>query len=75
MAWNYFMLKTLTGRTRVVITSQSLLNEVSDESRFRKKINGGLAQVRNATGDGLFTVRPTYLSAITSYSLPVAGTR
>jgi cytochrome P450/NADPH-cytochrome P450 reductase len=33
-----------------------LLNEVSDETRFRKKIGTSLAQVRNLVHDGLFTV-------------------
>ena len=40
----------------MVISSYELLNEVSDEKRFRKKVTAGLREVRNAAGDGLFTV-------------------
>lgn len=44
------------GEKRIFISSYNLVNEVSDEKRFRKKISAGLKQVRNAAGDGLFTV-------------------
>ena len=39
-----------------MICSQELLHEVSDEKRFRKIPRAALDQVRNAVGDGLFTV-------------------
>ncbi|EKM50262.1 uncharacterized protein PHACADRAFT_213993 [Phanerochaete carnosa HHB-10118-sp] len=45
------------GTKVVVINSQELLHEVSDEKRFRKIVQQGLNEVRNATGDGLFTAR------------------
>jgi hypothetical protein len=43
----------------VVINSQALANEVSEpaEKRFRKNLATAIRQVRNAVGDGLFTVR------------------
>ena len=47
---------TPSGYQQVVISSYELLNEVSDEKRFRKKVTSGLWEVRNAAGDGLFTV-------------------
>ncbi|EMD34546.1 hypothetical protein CERSUDRAFT_116692 [Gelatoporia subvermispora B] len=46
---------TIVSRKILVVNSQRLVNEVSDERRFRKMIGGGLAEVRRATGDGLFT--------------------
>ena len=46
----------ITGRKVYVISSHRLLNEVSDEKRFRKFISAPVGEVRNATGDGLFTV-------------------
>ncbi|KAJ4288033.1 hypothetical protein N0V90_012049 [Kalmusia sp. IMI 367209] len=48
-----------TGKPdRISIGSVELLNEVCDEKRFVKMATaGGLVQVRNLTGDGLFTAR------------------
>ncbi|EON61408.1 bifunctional P-450:NADPH-P450 reductase [Coniosporium apollinis CBS 100218] len=46
---------TITGKSRVVIGSQALMNEVSDESRFSKIVAAALEEVRNGTHDGLFT--------------------
>ena len=36
------------------------MNEVSDDKRFPKKVTAGLNEVRNGTGDGLFTVSRIY---------------
>ena len=36
------------------------MNEVSDDKRFPKKVTAGLNEVRNGTGDGLFTVSCIY---------------
>jgi hypothetical protein len=47
---------TLAGRTVVSVSSYALVNEVSDDTRFQKRVSGGLHQVRNLVGDGLFTV-------------------
>jgi cytochrome P450 / NADPH-cytochrome P450 reductase len=41
------------------MTTYALVNEVSDEKRFKKTIRASLNQVRNLVGDGLFTVRTT----------------
>ena len=41
----------------VCVSSYALANEVSDDTRFKKRVSGGLMEVRNLTGDGLFTVR------------------
>jgi cytochrome P450 / NADPH-cytochrome P450 reductase len=46
------------GRELYVISTAELLNDVSDEKKFSKVVAGPLLLVRNATGDGLFTVRP-----------------
>jgi cytochrome P450/NADPH-cytochrome P450 reductase len=45
----------MLGKRRVVISSVELLNEVCDEKRFGKVVTAALNEVRNATGDGLFT--------------------
>lgn len=47
----------LLGGTRIVISSQVLMNEICDEKRFTKAINGGLNQLRTVVHDGLFTAR------------------
>jgi cytochrome P450 / NADPH-cytochrome P450 reductase len=45
----------LFGKQRYVVSSVELLNELCDEKRFCKVVSGPLEQVRNGTGDGLFT--------------------
>jgi cytochrome P450/NADPH-cytochrome P450 reductase len=45
-----------TGNPLIAINSYALVNELSDEKRFKKKIVAALLQVRNLVGDGLFTV-------------------
>ncbi|KAL0564092.1 hypothetical protein V5O48_017963 [Marasmius crinis-equi] len=47
----------ILGQTTVFLNSHRLVNEVSDESRFKKVLNPGLAEVRHLVGDGLFTAR------------------
>ncbi|TFK90994.1 bifunctional P-450/NADPH-P450 reductase [Polyporus arcularius HHB13444] len=49
---------SIFGEKRYIVSSHNLVNEVSDEKRFRKKVSAGLKQVRNAAGDGLFTAFP-----------------
>ncbi|TBU21982.1 fatty acid hydroxylase [Dichomitus squalens] len=46
---------SLFGAKRVFVNSYELVNEVSDDKRFPKKISAALEQVRNGAGDGLFT--------------------
>ncbi|RPD56624.1 cytochrome P450 [Lentinus tigrinus ALCF2SS1-7] len=46
---------SIFGNKSVFISSRDLVNEVSDEKRFKKKVSAGLKEVRNAAGDGLFT--------------------
>ena len=41
----------------IFVSSQELMNELSDESRFDKKIHGALWQVRDFASDGLFTAK------------------
>ncbi|KAK7685349.1 hypothetical protein QCA50_011713 [Cerrena zonata] len=48
----------LLGRTLVVVSSREFCNELSNEKRFLKAIGGGLREVRNGVGDGLFTAFP-----------------
>ncbi|PSR72167.1 hypothetical protein PHLCEN_2v11959 [Hermanssonia centrifuga] len=43
------------GRKLIIISSQNLVNEVSDEKRFRKMISPWVWEVRSAIGDALFT--------------------
>ncbi|KAI0365332.1 cytochrome P450 [Pilatotrama ljubarskyi] len=48
---------TVLGESTIVVNSQALMSEVSDEKRFSKKIAANSTQLRNAAGDGLFTAR------------------
>ncbi|KZO97728.1 fatty acid hydroxylase [Calocera viscosa TUFC12733] len=43
------------GKPFVVVTSQKLVNELCDETRFHKFVSGALEEVRHGAGDGLFT--------------------
>jgi cytochrome P450/NADPH-cytochrome P450 reductase len=45
----------LLGNDIVVVTSQELVDELCDESRFDKLVQGPLRNVRDFAGDGLFT--------------------
>ncbi|KAJ7181531.1 fatty acid hydroxylase [Mycena crocata] len=45
----------ILGTNVVSINSHALVNEVSDETRFKKQVAAGLLEVRNLAGDGLFT--------------------
>ncbi|KAJ7447839.1 fatty acid hydroxylase [Mycena latifolia] len=45
----------LLGRNLICVNSYELANEVSDDTRFKKRVTGGLMEVRNLVGDGLFT--------------------
>ncbi|MDM0019292.1 bifunctional cytochrome P450/NADPH--P450 reductase [Variovorax saccharolyticus] len=46
---------TLLGRDVYVVSSQELVNELCDESRFNKRVHGPLHEIRAFAGDGLFT--------------------
>jgi cytochrome P450/NADPH-cytochrome P450 reductase len=43
------------GRKVVIVCTQELVNYVCDETKFRKILSKPLTEVRNLTGDGLFT--------------------
>jgi len=45
----------LFGRRLIFLSSQELVNEVCDETRFDKRVHGALKQIRDFAGDGLFT--------------------
>ncbi|KAI0799063.1 cytochrome P450 [Xylaria sp. FL0064] len=45
----------LVARKTVILSSYELINEVMDESRFRKYPSGPLQELRALLGDGLFT--------------------
>ncbi|KAJ6598272.1 cytochrome P450 [Mycena vulgaris] len=47
----------LLGRNLVCVSSYALTNEVSDDTRFNKRVSGELMEVRNLAGDGLFTAQ------------------
>ncbi|RKL07437.1 Bifunctional cytochrome P450/NADPH--P450 reductase [Fusarium oxysporum] len=46
---------TFGGQREIYVTSQALVDEVCDESRFCKMVTGGIDKLRPAVGDGLFT--------------------
>ncbi len=46
---------TILGRDVHVVSSQRLVDELCDESRFNKRVHGPLQQIRAFAGDGLFT--------------------
>ena len=43
------------GQRAIVLSSQELINEATNEDRFHKDVNKTLREVRALTGDGLFT--------------------
>src|SRR4249919_905548 len=45
----------MRGKPIVVVSGHTLVEELSDESRFDKSVRGALRLVRNFAGDGLFT--------------------
>ncbi|KAJ0413528.1 cytochrome P450 [Aspergillus carlsbadensis] len=49
----------ILGRTIIIVTSASLLEEICDESRFRKCVSGPIREIRAAVHDSLFTALPT----------------
>ena len=51
-----FQLEVL-GSPIVFVGSQALVDEISDESRFDKRVAGALRNIRDFAGDGLFTAR------------------
>ena len=52
----------------MIACSYELQNELSNEKRFQKIVTGGLVQVRNGLGDGLFTVgRPLCILQLWPY--------
>ena len=46
---------TIFGAPMYVVSSQELVDELSDETRFQKRIHGPLKEIRAFAGDGLFT--------------------
>ncbi|ESK91468.1 cytochrome p450 [Moniliophthora roreri MCA 2997] len=47
----------ILGRTVVHLNTHALINEVSDDKRFKKLVGGALFNVRKLVGDGLFTAQ------------------
>ncbi|KAI0754469.1 fatty acid hydroxylase [Daedaleopsis nitida] len=45
----------ILSHSRFIVTSYEMLDEVSDDKRFRKIVSGPLEVLRSAAGDGLFT--------------------
>ncbi|KAJ7579319.1 fatty acid hydroxylase [Mycena floridula] len=66
----------LAGNHITSVNSYELVNEVSDDKRFKKPIAGALLQVRNLAGDGLFTARQEEPNWILAHRLlmPAFGT-
>ncbi|KAH8743754.1 cytochrome P450 [Diaporthe sp. PMI_573] len=48
---------TVAGESFIVVSSWRLVDEVCDDKRFKKSIEGELTELRAATNDGLFTSR------------------
>ncbi|GAB1212843.1 hypothetical protein ATERTT37_001992 [Aspergillus terreus] len=46
---------TINGEKQIFATSQALVDELCDESRFHKAVMGGLEKLRMLASDGLFT--------------------
>ncbi|KAJ7360684.1 cytochrome P450 [Mycena albidolilacea] len=65
---------TLLEQMVLFVNSYELVNELSDGSRFKKRVTGALRDVRNLVGDALFTVlgtvalTPSWPSRLTSNS-------
>lgn len=49
----------LPGGKLLVVSSQRLVDELCDESRFDKKVSGALNNIRDIALDGLFTAKTT----------------
>ncbi|MFT5794872.1 MAG: cytochrome P450/NADPH-cytochrome P450 reductase [Saprospiraceae bacterium] len=49
----------LPGGNLLVVSSQRLVDELCDESRFDKKVSGALYNIRDIALDGLFTAKTT----------------
>lgn len=45
------------SKTTVFVGSNKLVNELCDETRFKKSVQGDLVEARHAVGDGLFTAK------------------
>src|ERR1700733_861994 len=45
------------GRRMIVVSGFSLVDELCDQNRFDKTVDGALLKVRAFTGNGLFTAR------------------
>ncbi|KAL1741166.1 cytochrome P450 [Schizophyllum fasciatum] len=45
----------LMGRKLILVSSHALVNELSDDRRFKKAVGGALMEARNLLHDGLFT--------------------
>ncbi|KAJ7138272.1 bifunctional P-450/NADPH-P450 reductase [Mycena epipterygia] len=45
----------ILGRKLIFVNTRALANEVSDDTRFQKRVMAGLREVRNLVGDALFT--------------------
>ncbi|GAW00653.1 cytochrome p450 [Lentinula edodes] len=66
----------LLGRKVIFVSSYTLVNELSDDSRFQKSVGGALKETRNLIHDGIFTAFDGESSWITAHRLliPVFGT-
>ncbi|KAF9872273.1 bifunctional P-450/NADPH-P450 reductase [Colletotrichum karsti] len=53
-----YRLRIPGGKTMVFVSTNALVNEVCDETRFQKTLNNALGEVRNVARDGLFTAKP-----------------
>lgn len=54
-----FKLRGPDGREMIVVSSQELVNELCDQTRFDKKVHRPLQEIREFAGNGLFTADTT----------------
>ncbi|KAJ3920375.1 cytochrome P450 [Lentinula edodes] len=52
----YIYQLNLLGRKVIFVSSYTLMNELSDDSRFQKSVGGALKETRNLIHDGIFTM-------------------
>ena len=45
------------GRPLILVSSQEIVDELCDESRFDKRVHATLKNIRDFAGDGLFTAK------------------
>ncbi len=53
---------TLLGEEKIFVGSQRIVHEISDQTRFKKVVKGGLKEVRALAGDGQLSCSDFHLT-------------